>query len=280
MSFKTLLVQVESDPEPDPRLALAVGLANHFGAKLIGVGANLVRTIHYGGFTPEVPSGPAAVEAETASLEAELTSVEEKFRSAAAIVHQGSEWRPAVGFTLTEIAAEARAADLIVTSRSSHRGGSRSSLAAPGPLTLQAGRPVLVAPPNAGQLNLDSVVVAWKDTREARRAISDALPFLQGARRVELVEICDSKDAISAAAARLANVADYLLRHGVKATVKVDLVKKDTAPAQQLLGVARQQKADIIVAGGYGHGRLQEWVFGGFTQALLDQTTLAVMLSH
>ncbi len=279
MSFKTLLVHVEADPPSDPRLALAIDLANQFDAKLIGVGAEFYRSLYYGGDGLDYGAG-YLIAAEMESIEADLKRAAEKFRNAAAAVRGGWDWRAAVQFPLAEIAAESRAADLVITSRSFRRGVSGYNFAAPGALMLQTGRPVLVAPPEAAQLTVASVLVAWKDTREARRAVSDALPFLQAAERVQLVEICDGEDAAPSATARLADVADHLLRHGVKAAVSVDIADKDATAAEQLLDVAERQKADLIVAGGYGHARFQEWVFGGFTRALLAQTARAVLYSH
>ncbi len=145
---------------------------------------------------------------------------------------------------------------------------------------MQTGRPVLVTPPEASELNVASVVVAWKDTREGRRAVSDALPFLKRAATVHVVEICESETAAPATAARLADVANHLLRHGVQATVEAAITERNAAAADQLLNVVEQRKADLIVAGAYGHSRAQEWVFGGFTRTLLGQTTRAVLFSH
>jgi nucleotide-binding universal stress UspA family protein len=278
MSFATLLVHVEADPTPDPRLALAIDLANQFDAKLIGVGAEFYRTAYYDFGVGTLIA--AEMDAEMDSVDADLKRAEEKFRSAADAVRQGWDWRTAVRFPLAEVAAEVRAADLVVTSRSGRGGASDYKVALPGALILQTGRPVLVAPPDAVQLKVASAVVAWKDTREARRAVSDALPFLKRAQKVHLVEICESKDAAPAATTRLADVADHLLRHSVNATVSVEVDEKDATAAHHLLDVAERHDADLIVAGAYGHSRFQEWVFGGFTRALLAQTARAVLFSH
>jgi nucleotide-binding universal stress UspA family protein len=245
MSFKTLLVHVEADPTPDPRLALAIDLANQFDAKLIGVGAEHYRAAYYGGYGIDYGAGYLIAE-EMESDEADLKRAEEKFRGSAAAVREASDY----------------------------------NIAQPGALILQTGRPVLVTPPEAARLTVASVVVAWKDTREGRRAVTDALPFLQRAETIQLVEICENKAAAPATAARLADVANHLLRHGVKTTVNADIAERDAASAEQLLDIVERQKADLIVAGAYGHSRLQEWVFGGFTRALLAQTARAVLFSH
>lgn len=166
-----------------------------------------------------------------------------------------------------------------MTSPSRRHGRSDYNVATPAALALQTGRPVLVAPADATGLQLDRVLVAWRDTREARRALADALPILKRAKAVLVAEICGHADAL-AAEARLADVAQYLLRHGVHAATRVGPEERDVSSAQQLFEVADQHAGDLIVAGAYGHSRLGEWVFGGFTRALLAQTTRAVLLSH
>lgn len=279
MSYATLLVPVEADPEVDGRLSLAIDLANQFDAKLIGVGAELWRIWVAGG---EFDGGYAAAEmytAEAAQIEADLQRAKAKFEAASAAVRQGSDWRSAIQFPILQVAAEARAADLVVTSPSHRPGRSDYNVATPAALALQTGRPVLVAPADATSLQLGRVLVAWRDTREARRAVADALPILKRAKAVLVAEICGHVEA-PAAEARLADVAQYLLRHGVHAETRVGHEERDVSAAQQLFELADQHAADLIVAGAYGHSRLGEWVFGGFTRALLAQTGRAVLLSH
>lgn len=279
MSFKTLLVHVEANTSPDVRLSLAVDLANQLHAKLLGVGAEFFRSPYYGGDGIDYFAGDL-IAAEMEFIESDLKSAEAKFRAAAAAVREGHEWRGSVRFPVAAVAAEARAADLVITSRSSATGASDYNIALPAALILQAGRPVLVTPPDTAQLTVKRAVVAWKDTREARRAVSDALPFLQGAEKVHLVELCDGAEAIPAATDRLTHLADYLLRHGVSATIGADIEGRDANAPHQLLDVAERHNADLIVAGVYGHSRLREWVFGGFTRALLDQTKRAILFGH
>jgi nucleotide-binding universal stress UspA family protein len=277
LTYNTLLVPVEAQPDPDHRLAFAVDLANQFGAKLIGVGAEAWRSIAVGG----LENGYAAatfIEAEMAMVKADLKRAEAKFGAAARAVRRGSDWRSAIQFPTAEIAAQARAADLIVTSRSP-RHASEYNAAAPGTLALEAGRPVLVAPTDTDRLELNSVVVAWKDTRESRRAVSDALPLLKRAPAVVVAEICDHAET-KAAKMRLEDVAASLLRHGVHASTEVCVEAKRVDLGHQFLEFADHHKADLIVAGAYGHSRMQQWAFGGFTRTLLAQTSRALLFSH
>lgn len=289
MTYAALLVHVEADPSPDPRLALAVHLANQFNAKLIGVGGELWSPTAFGGYYgyggygdgygDSYAAGPL-IAAQMAAVEEDLKRTEEKFRTAAGEVREGCDWRGKIQFPLAEVAAQARAADLVIASQSHRHGGSDYNVALPGVLILQTGRPVLVVGPDVSRLDVESVLVSWKDTREARRAVTDALPFLLKAEVVQLVEICEDSAAAPASRARLEDVAAYLLRHSIKASIKAEISEHRTPAAEQLLHVAERQQADLIVAGAYGHNRFQEWVFGGFTRALLTQTTRAVLFSH
>jgi len=148
----------------------------------------------------------------------------------------------------------------------------------PGMILLRAGRPVLVVPDTVAPLQLRRVVVAWKNTRECRRAVRDALAFLQQAKEVLLVGIGEGESE-SSAKRTLSDVAGYLLRHRVAAVH--DIWRQGRGPvAAELLRLVQDEKAGLIVAGGYGHSRLGEWVFGGVTHQLLASSPVCCMLSH
>jgi nucleotide-binding universal stress UspA family protein len=279
MTYTAFLVPVEADPDPDHRLAFAVDLANQFEAKLVGVGAEDWRSPIAGDFDIGYMEGDL-IQDKIDDVKIDLKRAEAKFGRVAATVRGGAVWRSAIHMPLSAIAALSRAADLIVTSRIVRRGASEYfSTAAPGALVLQAGRPVIVAPTDSRSLQLRNVMVAWSDSRESRRAVADALPLLKRAETVMVVEVCNRTDA-AAAKDRLDDVAESLLRHGVRANTTVRVEEKGGHIPDQLLEVADQLKADLIVAGGYGQSRFQEWVFGGVTRALLSQSSRAVLLSH
>lgn len=279
MTFAALLLHVETTPGPDPRLALAIDLANQFDAKLIGIGAESYKaTTYFGGGGVDFDVG-ASVAADRDGLEAGLGRAEDKFRAAAVSVRRGAEWRSAIQSPPAALAAAARAADLIITSDRRRPDASQYNVAYPGVLILRAGRPVLMTPPHAGELKAASVVVAWNDTREARRAVSDALPFLRRAEIIQVVEIIDDTSALPATTSRLSEVGQYLRRHGIQATIRADIAPEEAA-SDRLFDIADDQTADLIVAGGYGHSRLQDLVYGSFTRALLAQTARAVFFSH
>jgi nucleotide-binding universal stress UspA family protein len=143
---------------------------------------------------------------------------------------------------------------------------------------MRVGRPVLIVPSGTEWLKLKTVVVAWKDTREARRAVNDALPLLHLARDVVVIELIEADADQAAAKARVDDVAGWLTRRKINAS---------SITAKALIGVtgqlsifAQDEGADIIVAGAYGHTRFQEWLFGGVTRELLSQKKHSVLLSH
>jgi nucleotide-binding universal stress UspA family protein len=138
--------------------------------------------------------------------------------------------------------------------------------------------PVLVVPPEGGVLRARSVIVAWKDTREARRALHDAMPFLKAAEKVLVVAVCEAEEA-KAALEGVREVVAGLSRHGVKADPTVVQAPADLAAAR-LQDEAREARADLIVAGAYGHSRLGEWIFGGVTRYLLHNPQTFLLLSH
>lgn len=125
-------------------------------------------------------------------------------------------------------------------------------------------------------------MLAWKETRETRRAALDALSLLQRAVHVTVVEISAEKD-LSSARQRLADVSCWLSRHGIIAETLAVAALHDNASqdddGEQLESVARRSGANLIVAGAYGHSRLREWAFGSVTRALIHGDRCA-LLSH
>jgi nucleotide-binding universal stress UspA family protein len=114
--------------------------------------------------------------------------------------------------------------------------------------------------------------------REARRAVTDALPMLHEAKRVHVVEIrAPGNDARTRQ--RLDDVALYLMRHRVAAETRV-LTQDDHDAGRALMRAAQEEGADLIVAGAYGQSRLGEWVFGGATRSLLSAASVCCLLSH
>ncbi|MEK1889704.1 MAG: universal stress protein, partial [Phyllobacterium sp.] len=143
-----------------------------------------------------------------------------------------------------------------------------------GDLVLRAGRPVLVAAKGATRVLTNTAVVAWKDTREARRAVADALPLLRKASEVIVVTVDCNADISTQES--VDGILGFLRRHGVKARSEII---KDKHESQSLMSFARAVDAELVVSGAYGHSRLRELVFGGVTRSLLKEDGFSRFMS-
>ncbi len=141
-----------------------------------------------------------------------------------------------------------------------------------------SGRPVLLLPAEVPSTpSLDTVVVAWDGSRVAARAVSDAMPFLQLARHVRLVEIAGDKPID--AAFGVAALRDRLVAHDVETVAEI--VDAEAIQAGEVLAAyCTRQNADMLVIGAYGHSRVRDFVLGGVTKHFVANTTFPVLLSH
>lgn len=272
-AWKTILVHVETGPQGKAQLDAAVALAEDLDALLVGVAAEGVDPMAYS--EPYMAGvGPFYVALQE-HISADLKAAGILFRAQAAHgrhMFHAVEARPA-----PTLAAMARACDVIVAG-AGVTGGDSYVRAGAAEIALAAGRPVLVAPAKAARLRAESIVVAWKDSRESRRALSDALPLLKSAGDVLVVAVCD-KDAAEDGRVEVEDVMRALKRHQVKVRAKV-VTADDDRVAQVLNAEAEAMGADLIVAGCYGRARVNEWLFGGATRDLLQNPERYLLLSH
>ena len=209
-----------------------------------------------------------------------MSELEAQFLGAARGRARSVEWRSAIDFPARYLLQQARCADIIVSGGPSDAFSDPFVLASPKDLVMQAGRPLLVVPDTASWLDLRSMLVAWKDTTEARRAIADSLPLLRKAGDVTVAEIVEADDSRPAALSRVRDVVAWLSRHGVVARELVPEKNGGRDAAAQLDEIAADVGAGVVVAGAYGHSRVRELILGGMTQHLITQTARSVLLSH
>ena len=275
MSFKTILVHAEPTAASQARVGVAAALAKSFGGTLQGVGA-----VQFAPFVDPMTGfvDPALVQMFEDQLRTDLRDAEAAFRSIATSAGVDHGWRGFAEYrTPAEVVVDqARIADLAVVTCS--EGQLQRGFADPADVLMGAGVPVLALPAAAAPIQSGVVVVAWKNTRESRRAISDALPFLQRARLVVLAAVAEADDEAEIAA-QLDDVAERLRRHGVSPAIDLS-PRLDMPVAAQIAGVADSQGADLIVAGAYGHARAREWLFGGVTRDLLRSAAKPVLFSR
>jgi len=273
MSYASLMVCVEADATPERRVRLAASLADKFAAMLIGVSALAIPP-------PVVADGMVMAESTDDDIELMRAKLADKgnwFRRVAGGDHRRLDWHAALDFPAEALTRAARSADLVIIGQMKAPGGAYRALD-PGEAILKMGRPTLVVPEGVSSLSAEHIVIGWKDTREARRAMRDALPFLQEATRVTIVEACGPGEE-KTALGRLDDVARYLSYHRIKGGPKVMLEQKGSG-AQQLIRIAQEERADLLVTGAYGHSRLGEWIFGGMTRELMAASPICCLMSH
>ncbi len=276
MDYKTLLVHLELNGDNSGLLAIAGDLAQRFGARVIGIAAAQPIQILYeeGWVAGEV------LNRDREETGKEIAACEAQFRKALEGRAAAVEWRSAITYEplADYIADQSRCADLIITGKDI--GGAfldNTRRVNVGSLAMQAGRPILIVPKGVTELPMHHVFVAWKDSREARRAVWDALPLLAIAGRATVLEVAP-KDECAAAQARVDDTARWLERHGVSATPMT--VASGGIEAGQLHAELLDRKCDLLVAGAYGHSRVGEWVFGGVTLDMLLDPDFCVLISH
>ena len=274
MAIKNILLHLTEDPRNKARLQAALTLASTHEAQLTAL------------YTITPVTMPAYVAAyvppdllERQDKEARARAKAERAMFDAECKREGirSEWRLAEGDPLELLGMHAYYADLVVVGQPDPEADLPPGAEdLPHQLVLTAGRPVLIVPyvgkfPKIGS----RVMVAWNSSREATRAVHDALPILERAKKVIIFSVNPSKkDHIPGT-----DIAAHLARHGVKVEV-AHTVAKDIDVGDALLGALSDRGADLLVMGAWGHSRMRELVLGGATRELLDQMTVPVLMSH
>jgi len=273
MEIRSVMVNVDLGNPASTSLHYAIDLARDFGAELIGVGADQPNMAYLG-----VDGGGAAIDfynAERAAIEEQLARAEQAFRAAVPSTIK-SQWRGYLAQQVQSLLECASSADIIVTPSSTTTTFGETQKVSLGELVLGAGRPVLNVALPATKQGFDKIVIGWKDTREARRAVSDALPFLTRAKEVAAFTV--SEGNASTERESLDNLAAWLAGHGVK--LRMDILKNPDHMDDVLQVTALEQKADLLVIGAYGHTRMREWLFGGVTRSVLGSDALNRLLSN
>ena len=277
MAYATVMVSLALDESNEACLEAAGKIAERFDAGIIGIVASQFNPPLY--FT----SGEQAqnlIDQGLASLKKRMSELEAQFRKATKNRAKHVEWRCAIDFPARYILQEVRCADIVVSGLDRGTLSDPLVLASPKDLVMQAGRPLLIVPDMVNWFDLRSVLVAWKDTPEARRAIVDSLPMLRKAKNVIVAEIVEAGGSRPAAVSRVRDVVAWLSRHGVSASEFVPEKDGGRDATAQLDGIATDVGAGVVVAGAYGHSRFRELILGGMTQHLITQSSRCVLLSH
>jgi nucleotide-binding universal stress UspA family protein len=265
----------------DNALAAAVALASAHGAHLSVVQpVNLpLPTPGPWGMTPEF-----VMDQMYAQLREEATRQAERLRTR--LAREDISWEVRLGEAVFDdppraMARQARHADLSVMAApiqgAEDAPVARAWLSA---MLFESGRPVLLVPAHHRiELPIRHAVVAWKPTRESTRALHDALPLLTQASSVDVAVVEPAARATKPDELAGVDIATHLARHDLKVNV-VRLPRNGDTVATCLLTHAARSDAQLLVAGGYGHSRLREWVLGGTTRELLQAIHLPILFAH
>jgi nucleotide-binding universal stress UspA family protein len=275
--IKDLVVNLTVGTDRDPAAEFATSIAATFQAHLAGIAFAYDPAI-----TPTIMDGLSAgwIDAQRAENLAAAQAAVDRFEEAVRRQGVSAEHRiieSSLGAASNRFARIARHFDLSVVSQTA------PDLAVPADLLIEAalfgsGRPAVVVPYiQKEELKLDHVLVCWDHSRNAARAVADALPFLVQSKKVEIVMVTRHENKYDDLPG--AGIAEHLARHDLNVELK-RLIAPDMDVANVVLSYAADCGADFLVMGGYGHSRLREFILGGATLGMLQSMTVPVLMAH
>lgn len=280
MNYRTLLVLLDQDPLCASRTRAAIQLAKHFGAHLRGLAPT--GQVELSGALTAASSSAELASVMWESLRGQADTAASNFDKACAALHfSACDAVIDEGEAVTSLLRHANGHDLTVLSQpdpSAPGAAARRDLVER--TMLFSARPTLLIP-YAGTFDhtCPNVMVAWDGSREAARAIADAMPFLQRARHVDVVSWRENgRQRNDLLPSQLEDVRQWLLRHDVQAKVHVEELSGPIADA--ILSQTADLDSDLLVMGAYGHSRWAERVLGGATRGVLATTPVPVLMSH
>lgn len=276
-SLAQLLVHLDASPQAVQRLEVACRLGQMHGAAVCALYAVTPHLVELP-FSPEI--GP--------SIAAALRDIDDAQRAGALAAFRQSPLAADVHATWAEVAEapvaasfsqQALYADLLLLGQRDSSQASSSGVPSDFVETVisVSGKPALILPYVGAAAEIgQNVLIAWKPTREAARAVSAAMPLLQRARSVQIIAWASEEEAVSGE--RL-DLNTYLSRHGVAAIWHRE-GQEPQALGELLLSRACDLNADLLVMGCYGHTRAREWILGGTSRTVLHTMTLPVLMAH
>ena len=295
--IKTILVAATGNESDAATFAAALAIARPFAAHLdmlhvrldaIGVAVAMTTDVGGGALTAGLIE---QLEQDSRERETKAQEIFARFCTSAGLAvtsaptppsgaAPSAEWHVETGEEPRWMATYGVASDLIVAPRATGEEVlARATLEA---VLLESGRPILVPAATAMPANFERIAIAWKPTPQAARAVAAAMPFLSRAREIVVVTVEEPGVERPGERPGERDQADRLVQnlawHGIAATTLRLKPGPEGAAATLLAGIG--DRADLLVMGGYGHSRLREWVFGGFTQLVLADAPLPVLIAH
>ena len=280
MSIKTILAVLNSPEAADSVIETGVALANKHDAHLIAVYAEAPEQVFI--YAPmEIPD-PAAIMALQEAAEQRAAAIQAKFLSITereGVSHEWRKFRGAGGYSSAGVVDSARSTDLVLCAQFDEKTSSaqRADIEV---LIFECGRPVIMVPYiQTAPKPIERVLIAWNGSREAARAVFDAMPFLLGAKEVEIFSVDARNDMNQSADFAGSELGVTLARHGIK--VNANNVESGGKPIGAVIeNRASDFSADLLVMGAYTHSRIRERIFGGATKTLLGSMTTLTLMSR
>jgi nucleotide-binding universal stress UspA family protein len=283
MAYKDILVVLDEDERSHQRISLAASLAERFGAHLVGLCLKIGREPPgpFDQFNAEMPLFRPIYEELEERIRGRAEATRLIFEEIAGRSALSAEWRTASGYPPVQAALHGRYADLIILGQIDPE-DPWSPLLHPRPedVALASGRPILMVP-YAGRFEHlgHRVLVGWDASREATRAVADAMPLLTAAASVTVITVDAEKESSGHGEVPGGDIALHLARHGVRANVE-RTVSVRIGIGNTLLSRASDLEADLLVMGAYGHSRVRELLLGGATRTVLASATLPLLMAH
>ncbi len=278
--LRDLIVHLEGDDGDEARLAQAERICTQFQAHLTGVFLNISHiptTAGYAGF------GAAEVlsQYQSANVQAgdkAMKGLKERFEQMASIAHELRRFDVLLGEASAVLCSQMRTSDLLVTTRPYGTAEHFPELVEAA--IFDSGSGVLLAPPGqSGKTKgFDTIMVCWRDTREAARALFQSLAFLQRAKKIIVVMVDEPNSPEHLGQEPGADISRHLSRHN--GNVQLCHLSGTKSVSETLLDEAQNSGAGMIVMGAYGHSRIREWVLGGVTREVMSKATVPILTAH
>ncbi len=280
MSYKTIIVNLNETNRVSSLLDSANVLCRKYQAHLIGL--HVIPPFNMSVMSDPFGVSPEIVDQYLDARKEQAEKIETAFKARMEQEGLPSEWRCVDAWTNwseRHLIKHARCADLIISDQGTIANGFSEQTKLTEHLIIESGRPVLVIP-NSGSFDIigDFPLVAWNGSQEASRAVFNALPFLKSAKEVKVVWVNPSEpdEELDIAGSEIATT---LARHDIK--VEAAAVKSERSRnGETLIDQVRENAADLLVMGAYGHSQFQEYLLGGATRSVMKFMTVPVLFSH
>jgi len=278
--LRDLIVHLEGDSGDATRLSYAEQICAEFQAHLTGVFLNISHIPTSAGYAT---FGATEVLAQynAATIQAgnkAMKNLEEYFKQLVSIPHELRRYDVLLTEAASVLCRHVRTADLLVTTRPYGTAEHFPELVEAA--IFGSGRGVFLAPPEgkAEKNGFDTIMVCWRDTKESARAVCQALPFLQRAKKV-IVTMVDEEGAPEQFGEEPgADISRHLSRHNCNVELRHLTGWKSVSGA--LLNEAEKSSAGMIVMGSYGHSRIRQWVLGGVTRDVMSKALIPILSAH